>query len=440
MSYKSAKGVFDILPRDPEREGRWRESHLWHYLEETIRALVSEFGYREIRTPLFESTELFTRSIGTSSDIVKKEMYTFHDKAERSLTLRPEGTAPVMRAFIEKNLSEQGPIHKFFYIAPMFRYERNQAGRYRQHHQFGVEAIGSSAPHQDAEVIHLLWTLYQRLGLQDLTLMVNSIGDQEARNGYRKALKDYLRPHLTTLSNESQERFETNPIRILDSKNGHDQHLLKEAPHLLDFLGVNERAHFDKLLKILEELHIPFEINHRLVRGLDYYNNTVFEITSTALGAQNSLGGGGRYDGLIKELGGPNLPATGFGAGLERIIQTLLAQNSPTPLPSCAELLFIPLGDPALDLSFFLTSKLREAGYKVEIDLSKKKLKQALSNASSAQIPLVAVIGESEIEKGQIELKQMRDGKTIPIPLVLDRLKDELQKNAHRGRAERAQH
>ena len=254
-------------------------------------------------------------------------MYTFLDKAERSLSLRPEGTAPAMRAFIEKNLAQQSPLHKFFYIAPMFRYERSQAGRYRQHHQFGVEAIGSPLPYQDAEIIHLLWTLYSRLGLKGLTLHLNSIGSEEARVNFRHALKMYLRPHLEELSPESQERYETNPLRILDSKDPKDQKWIHHAPHLLDYLDEASKSHFAQVCGLLDQIGIPFQINHRLVRGLDYYNNTVFEITSSELGAQNSLGGGGRYDGLLKTLGGPDLPAFGFGAGLERIIQTMLAQN-----------------------------------------------------------------------------------------------------------------
>lgn len=428
MQYRIAKGVFDILPSDPDPQGQWRESHLWHYLEKIIQELAGQFGYREMRTPLFETTELFTRSIGTGTDIVSKEMYTFLDKAERSITLRPEGTAPAMRAFIEKKLDQQAPIHKFFYIAPMFRYERSQAGRYRQHHQFGVEAIGSSQPQQDAEAIHLLWTLYVRLGLKGLTLNLNSIGDYEARVQFRHALKMYLRPHLDSLSPESQERYETNPLRILDSKDPKDQKWLHDAPHILDFLSPASKAHFETVCQLLSAIGIPYQINHRLVRGLDYYNNTVFEITSSELGAQNSLGGGGRYDGLIQQLGGPDLPAFGFGAGLERIIQTMLAQEVPMPSPPRSDLLLIPLGEEAAFECFKLICGMRGRGLKAEMDFSGKKLKNALRYADAAKIRYVAVIGDQELQTGKIELKEMATSTTRT--LSLDKLVDALQKNS----------
>ncbi len=428
MPYHIAKGVFDILPKEPDPQGAWRESHLWQYLEKTIRELSSEFGYREVRTPLFESTELFTRGIGTGTDIVSKEMYTFEDKAGRSLTLRPEGTAAVMRAFIEKNLHQEAPLHKFFYIAPMFRYERSQAGRFRQHHQFGAEAIGSSLPHQDVEVIHMLWTLYSRLGLKGLTLHLNSIGDLEARSAFRHALKMYLRPHLEELSPESQQRYETNPLRILDSKDPKDQKFFHDAPHVIDYLSIDSKKHFEKVCELLESLSIPYQINHRLVRGLDYYNDTVFEITSNELGSQNSLGGGGRYDGLIKELGGPELPAFGFGAGLERIIQTMLAQNVSLPKPRTSAVLFIPLGEEAAAHCFKFVSLLREQHISAEMDLSGKKLQKAMRYANATGVRYVAVVGDNELKSGQIELKEMASGQVKHIPL--DRLIDELQKNA----------
>lgn len=424
MQYRIAKGVFDILPKDSEP---WREVHLWQYLESMIREICHVFNFQEVRTPLFETTELFTRSIGTTTDIVKKEMYTFLDKGNRSLTLRPEGTAPVMRAFIEKNLDQQAPLHKFFYLYPMFRYERQQAGRYRQHHQFGVEAIGSGSPIQDVEVIHLLWTFYQNLGLKGLTLHLNSIGDGEARKKFRHELKMYLRPYLNDLSKESQERYETNPLRILDSKSPQDQQLLKGAPRILDLLSEESQAHFGQVCKLLDEAGIPYHLNNRLVRGLDYYNETVFEITSDELGAQNSLGGGGRYDGLIKQLGGPDLPAFGFGAGIERIIQTMLAQNVPLPSLPSPLLFIIPLGDEAKEKCFNLTCLLRKNHLPVEMDLSGKKLKNAMRYADNLAVRYVTVIGENELQSGTIELKEMATGKTKTIPL--SKVIDELQKN-----------
>lgn len=425
MNYQAAKGVFDVLPRDALG---WRESHLWQFIESQIRFVCDLYAYREIRTPLFETTELFTRSIGSHTDIVTKEMYTFQDKAGRSLTLRPEGTAPVMRAFIEKNLDQQGPLHKFFYIIPMFRYERQQAGRYRQHHQFGVEAIGSHSPFQDVEVIHLLWSFYERLGLKDLTLHLNSIGDAEARKDFRHKLKIYLRPHFEELSKESQERYEANPLRILDSKDPKDQALLKDAPSILDSLNDASRTHFEQICALLKGEGILYTLNPRLVRGLDYYNNTVFEITSNELGAQNSLGGGGRYDGLLSQLGGPDLPACGFGAGIERIIQTLLAQNCPIPAHPAPLLFIIPLGQEGEIAAFRLTNSLRKHNLRVEMDLTGKKLKNALRYAAASGARFVMVVGENELKTEKVEIKEMATGMTKIVPL--NRLMDELQKNA----------
>ncbi len=426
MEYQIAKGVFDILPKDPDSEGKWRESHLWQYLEDIIRDIANAYGFREIRTPLFEKTELFQRSIGSTSDIVSKEMYTFLDKANRSLTLRPEGTAPVMRALIEKGLDKQSPLQKFFYIFPMFRYERQQAGRYRQHHQFGVEAIGNSSPYQDVEVIHLLFAFLQKLGLRGLTLHLNSIGDGETRRHYKAALQDFLLPHYNELSEDSQERFHANPLRILDSKDARDRKILHSVPSILDHLDPESKMHFDTVCALLQDIGIDYRINPRLVRGLDYYNKTVFEITAEELGSQNSLGGGGRYDGLIKQLGGPDLPAFGFGAGLERIIQTMLAQQVPLPSPPHALLFLIPVGETAQKECFKLLKTLRDENLPVEMDFSNKKLKVALRYADTTQARYVVIIGENELQSGRIELKEMKTGnvETISLDFLSQRLKN----------------
>ncbi len=418
--YQIAKGVFDILPSDPQQT--WRESHLWQFLEQEIRKLTLLYGYREIRTPLFESTALFQRSIGKETDIVTKEMYTFEDQGKRSITLRPEGTAPVMRAFIEKNLAQANPIHKFFYLAPMFRYERQQAGRYRQHHQFGIEAIGNGSPYQDAEVIHLFFTFLSNLGLKNLTLQINSIGCLGARKAFRQALKEYLTPHLKELSADSQRRFETNPLRILDSKDPKDQAALENAPSILDYLSEESKTHFEHVLALLD---VPFQINPRLVRGLDYYNNTVFEVTADELGAQNSLGGGGRYDGLIRELGGPDLPAFGFGCGLERVIQTLIGQSAPLPERPVSKLLLIPLGEKAMATCFEQLCILRKKGIAAEMDFSGKKLKNAMRFANASGVEFVAIIGENELEKKQVELKEMATGESET--LAFDQLEKRLR-------------
>ncbi len=427
MKYQIAKGTFDLLPKDPDPKGSWREIHLWQYLEKIIQTLSLEYGFQEIRTPLLETTELFARSIGKSTDIVSKEMYTFHDKGGRLLTLRPEGTAPVMRAFIEKSLDQMGGIHKFFYLSPMFRYERQQAGRYRQHHQFGVESIGIRSPLQDVECIDLLYTLFERLGLKGLTLHLNSIGSNASRKEFRHALKSYLHPFFDELSVDSKERYHSNPLRILDSKNPHDKKLLQEAPTILDFLDSDSKIHFDGVCQALDSLEIPYTINPLLVRGLDYYTDTVFEITAEQLGAQNSLGGGGRYDGLIKELGGPDLPAFGFGAGLERIIQTMLAQKVSLPSPYHPKLYLIPLGEEAKTFCFSLTHKLRKEHLYVEVDMSGKKLKNAMRLADNLKAQFVAVVGDEELKNKTFKLKEMHSGKEESIPLnqLAQRLKND---------------
>lgn len=414
MRYQIAKGVFDILPKDPHPEGQWRESHIWQFVENVAREIATEYGFQEIRTPLFEATELFTRSVGADSDIVSKEMYTFQDKANRSLSLRPEGTAPIIRSLVENNLDQISPIHKFFYLAPMFRYERQQAGRYRQHNQFGVEAIGSHSPYQDIEVVHLLWNFYERLGLKDLVLQLNSIGDRQARTLFRDALKKFLHPHLDELSSDSQKRYETNPIRILDSKDSNDQKILEGAPKILDFISEESRKHFNFVCEFIDVTGIPYQINDHLVRGLDYYNSTVFEITSGALGAQNSLGGGGRYDGLVEELGGADLPAIGFGTGLERVIRTMIAQKIVPSSSPRADVYLIPLGEEAQRECFKLVSQLRRRHIHAEMDLMGKKLKSAMRVADVAQARWVGVIGDVELQKRQVDLKEMATGSIIP--------------------------
>jgi histidyl-tRNA synthetase len=323
--------VFDILPQEPQPEDGWRHSDHWQYIESVMRKCAADYGFKEIRTPIFERTELFVRGVGEGSDIVSKEMYTFLDKAERSMTLRPEGTASVIRAFVEKNLAQQPGLHKFFYIGPMFRYERPQAGRYRQHHQFGAEAIGIGKPEQDVEMIDMLYEIYHRLGLKNLSVMINSVGDEASRAPFRKALGDYLFPFLEDLSEDSKVRFSKNILRILDSKDARDQEILKNAPILEDYLSEASKEHFATVKALLFQMKIPYVVNPKLVRGLDYYNKTVFEVVSHELGAHNTIGGGGRYDGLTALFGGPDLPACGFATGLERLLQTMVGQKVSFP-------------------------------------------------------------------------------------------------------------
>ncbi|MFI0434166.1 MAG: histidine--tRNA ligase [Parachlamydiaceae bacterium] len=408
-------GVFDIIPIDYEE--KWKSSYLWTYVENVIRQTARAYGYHEIRTPLFERTELFKRSVGDTSDIVSKEMYTFEDKGGRSLSLRPEGTAPVMRAFIEHQLHQKTLIQKFFYIAPMFRYERAQAGRYRQHHQFGAEAIGNDSAEQDAELIDMLYTLYRRLGLQNLTLYINSIGDSATRQAFRQSLIDYLTPLVGSLSPESQTRLEVNPLRILDSKDPRDQQVVAKAPLILDFLSQEAASHFESLKKLLGILNIPFKVNPLLVRGLDYYNKTVFEIVAGELGAQNSIGGGGRYDGLLSSLGGPDLPSIGFGTGIERILQTMLNQHIQLPDQEHPELFLIAIGEKAKETCFKLLHDLRQEGVPSQMDFSSRKVTKLLQYADQIGAAYVAVIGDVEMEKGEVELKLMATGDKLRISI-----------------------
>lgn len=408
-------GVFDILPDVPQES--WRQSYLWQYIEAKIHEIARQYGFKEIRTPLFERTELFLRGVGETTDIVTKEMYTFQDKGGRSMTLRPEGTAPVMRSFIENQLHNLSPVHKFYYIAPMFRYERSQAGRYRQHHQFGVEAIGNESPEQDAEVIDLVYTLFSRLGIKNLHVGLNSIGDAQCRSAYRKVLQDYLRDSFHQLSPDSQTRFEQNPLRILDSKHPDDQRIVSQAPSIIDYLSEECRAHFESVKHYLDSLGIPYEINSRLVRGLDYYNKTVFEIVSTELGSQNSLVGGGRYDGLIKTLGGPDLPAIGFGSGLERVIQTLLKQNVSLPDPDSTSFFLIALGSEPKKECFKLLHQLRLAGIPAQMDFSSRKLNKIMQYANKIKARFVAVIGDNELQEQTAPIKEMATGTVTSVPL-----------------------
>lgn len=418
MKYGIAKGVFDILPKDPDPEGKWRSSHLWYYLEEIIHSLAQTYGYREIRTPIFERTELFVRSVGEETDIVSKEMYTFKDRADRLMTLRPEATAPVMRAVVEKRLDQQGLPQKLYCIGPMFRYERPQAGRYRQLHQFDIEAIGSSSPEQDVEVIDLLCELTRRLGLKDLTLMLNSVGDPATRESYKTALRSFLQPKLNELSEESKIRFEKNVLRILDSKDPQDQKALEHAPQLSDYLTDEASEHFNKVKTLLKGLGIKYEINQKLVRGLDYYNKTVFEVTAGQLGAQNAIGGGGRFDGLPALLGGPDLPCVGFAAGLERIIQTMLGQNVALPDPPHPQIYIIPIGEKAKEYCTTLVFELRHHQIAAEIDWDSKKPGKALEHATKMGSTYALFIGDDELSSQTIQLKELATRKEIPLNLT----------------------
>jgi histidyl-tRNA synthetase len=407
MEYTIPKGLFDILPYEPKEEDRWRTSDRWQYVEGIIRKTAEDYGFQEIRTPMFERTELFVRGVGESSDIVSKEMYTFLDKAERSMTLRPEGTASVMRAYVEKHLNHMPGLSKFYYIGPMFRYERPQAGRYRQHHQFGAEAIGVGRPEQDVELIDLLCELYRRLGLKKLVVHINSVGDEASRSAYREALSTFLQPHFEALSEDSKIRFTKNILRILDSKDPNDKKLLEGAPSLADYLTEEARSHFEKVQELLKINGIAYVIDPKLVRGLDYYNKTVFEVMSEGLGAHNTIGGGGRYDGLLMALGGPALPSVGFATGIERILQTMEHEKVTFPVASHPDLFFVPMGEKALEVCLQKALQLRHLGWNVELDLSGKKIQHGLQLASTLRATYCVVLGDEELAKEEIEVKEM---------------------------------
>lgn len=407
MEYTIPKGLFDVLPHEQKEEDRWRTSDRWQYVERVMRKTVEDYGFKEIRTPLFERTELFVRGVGESSDIVSKEMYTFLDKGERSMTLRPEGTASVMRAYVEKHLDHAPGLSKFYYIGPMFRYERPQAGRYRQHHQLGAEAIGVGKAEQDIELIDLLCELYRRLGLKKIVVHINSVGDEASRASFRKALEAFLKPHFEKLSEESQVRFQKNILRILDSKSPIDRKLLEGAPSLADHLSEEARLHFETVCRLLKKSGISYVIDPQLVRGLDYYNKTVFEVMSEGLGAHNTVGAGGRYDGLLSTLGGPSLPSVGFATGIERILQTMDHEKVAFPAAVHPDLFFVPVGENGLEMCFQKALELRHRGWGVEIDLSGKKIQHGLQLASTLHATYCVVLGDEEIAKQQIEVKEM---------------------------------
>jgi len=415
MNFQLPPGTYDIIPQDGKEP--WRSSYLWEYLEGHIRAITKEFDFQEIRTPLFERTELFTRSVGEATDIVSKEMYTFTDKGKREMSLRPEGTASVMRSFIEQNMQNEGSVHKLFYVGPMFRYERAQAGRYRQHRQFGAEVIGVKDPRQDAELIALLCTLFERIGIQNVKVHLNSLGTKECRGKYKAALVEYLTKFTKELSEESRVRLQKNPLRVLDSKHPADKAIVAEAPSILEYLDTASLDHFEQVKLLLKDLGISYTVNPSLVRGLDYYNQTVFEVVAEGLGAQNSIAGGGRYDGLLKQLGGPDLPSLGFGMGMERTIQVMLQHMHVLPERHHPTLFIIPLGDDAKGYSFRLAHILRKKGVKVAVEYGGKKLHKAMQTAHQARAKFTLVLGDEELSKKTVELKEMETGKVYPLPI-----------------------
>lgn len=404
MNTSPAKGTFDVLPLHTDL---WKDSLVWQYIERTMREVSQLFGLNEIKTPIFENINLFKRSVGDESDIVSKEMYEFQDKGKRELALRPEGTASTVRALIHDRIYEKISHPRIFYFGPMFRYERSQKGRYRQHYQFGVELIGSNDPFFDVEGIEILWEFYQLLGIKNITLHLNSIGDLESRNRYREQLVKYLTPYKEELSPDSKRRLEKNPLRILDSKEPIDQKILQDAPTILTCLTESSSQHFTKVKKMLDKARIPFLINAKLVRGLDYYSQTVFEIKSSDLGAQDTLGAGGRYNGLFKMLSGPDLPAFGFATGFERIAHTLTAQNAQLSLPSLLDLTFCPLNEEAVFFCQAVARRLRKEKISCNINPRFKKISQSINLAIKLRSKHFIAIGAQEIDHSYALVKTL---------------------------------
>ena len=397
------KGTKDMLPQD---------AYKWHYVESVARETAALFGFREIRTPMFEHTELFTRGVGETTDIVTKEMYTFLDKGGRSMTLRPEGTAGVARAFIENGLAQQTLPMKAYYLASVFRYERPQNGRLREHHQFGVELYGSELPSADAEVIALAHTFLTKAGLKSLSLNINSIGCRECRAKYNAALKEYIGANLNNMCTACRDRFDRNPLRILDCKEEKCRAITAGAPRITNFLCDGCREHFAEVQNTLARLNIPFAVNPSIVRGLDYYTRTVFEFVSDDIGAQGTVCGGGRYNHLVEEVGGKPTAAVGFGLGLERLLMVLENTGALTAEPERSDVYLAALGERAAEYVPVLAAKLRAAGVKTEFDLMGRGLKAQMKYADKCGARFSAVIGDEEMARGSAALKNMETGES----------------------------
>ncbi|SIS36699.1 histidine--tRNA ligase [Salimicrobium flavidum] len=420
MAMNAPRGTQDILPGTSEK---------WQYIEEVLRDLSRRFHYKEIRTPIFEHTELFQRGVGDSTDIVQKEMYTFEDRGGRSITLRPEGTASVVRSFVQNKLHGlANQPTKLFYFGPMFRYERPQQGRYRQFVQFGIEALGSEDPAVDAEVLSFALKSYQDLGLKSLKLVLNSLGDQESREAHRQALVDHFSPHKEELCEDCQLRLEQNPLRILDCKKDKDHPAMGTAPSILEYLNEYSKTYFDKVKHYLDAMDIDYVIDPNLVRGLDYYNHTAFEIMSEAegFGAITTLSGGGRYNGLVEDIGGPATPGIGFALSIERLLMALEAEGVELPVENQLDCYVVVMGEKAEVEAVKLVDKLRSEGLQVDKDYLHKKVKAQFKAADRLKAKKVIVLGDREIEEGIGNVKDMASGeqKEISLEDISAELKD----------------
>ena len=405
---KKPKGTADVVPS---------KSFMWHTVEKIVSESAQQFGFKEIRVPTFEDTGLFVRSVGETTDVVQKEMYTVTAAGDSQFTLRPEGTAGVMRAMLENGVMNEGFPQKVYYILSCFRHENVQAGRLREFHQFGCEMVGSASPRADAEVIALAKNVLDRVGLKNIELNINSIGCPECREKYRQALRAYFEPHRDELCRTCQDRLEKNPMRILDCKSAEDQAIAKDAPMILDYLCDDCRAHFEKLKQYLTQMNIAFSVNPRIVRGLDYYTRTVFEFITTEIGAQGTVCGGGRYDGLIEQLGGAKTPALGFGMGLERLLLVMQKQGCDFMEDKKCDLYIATMGENAAAKALSMTAAAREEGFFVEYDLVERGLKPQMKYADKIGARFVIVLGDNEIDSGAAKLKNMATGEQTDISL-----------------------
>ena len=408
MELRALKGTKDIFGDEMRK---------WLEVEEIIRGLCDDFGFNQIRTPMFEYTDLFARGVGDTTDIVNKEMYSFVDKGENHITLKPESTAAVVRAFLEHSMYADTQPTKLYYISPTFRYERPQAGRQRQFHQFGVEMFGADGPTADAEIIAIGHTLLKRLGINKVELHINSLGGTECRKKYNETLKAFLHEKKDHLCPLCQERMDKNPLRVLDCKNEACQKELKDAPTVLSTLGPECKAHFEKLQELLKAMNIPFVIDPSIVRGLDYYTKTVFEFISNDIGAQGTVCGGGRYDRLVDEIGNKSVPAVGFGAGMERLIIVRDAENNAPLAPATRDIFIGYRGDEAMMKAFELVNELRQAGISAESDHLQRSIKAQMKYANKINARYSAIIGESELEEGSLKLKEMETGNEVTVPM-----------------------
>ncbi len=418
---RAVKGTNDILPE---------ESHNWQFVESKMLETASQFGFKEIRVPVFEHTEVFLRSVGDTTDVVQKEMYTFDDKGGRSITLRPELTAGVIRSAIEKGLVNAALPQKLCYIGGCYRYEKPQAGRLREFHQFGVECVGAAAPNADAEVISLAGAVLENIGIKNVSLEINSIGCPECRKEYHKALKEYFSKNTDTLCDTCKDRLDRNPMRILDCKSPICSEIAENAPVVIDFLCDDCKNHFEAVKANLNAMNIDFKVNPKIVRGLDYYTRTVFEFVSNDIGAQSTVCGGGRYDGLIGQMGGPQTPSLGFAMGIERLMMVLKAQNTELPEAHTCDLFIATLGENATLKASALCKELRSEGYKAETDICGRGLKAQMKYANKIGAKFTLVLGDNEVENGKASLKNMKNSSEREINLneLTEELGEEIRK------------